>query len=239
LKPGADRAKASKIIVEGLHKMNPGSSVTEFPFRPLKDIYLYKTDGSKGRLVMVEIFFIVGIFILLIATINYVNLVTARATQRVKEISMRKILGAEKRQLFMQFFFETGLLMVISVVTAFILVQLILPVYRQITDTNLQPDLTSWQLWKVIIFLIGGIWFLSGLYPALLLSSFRPAQNLRGTGIFANTGLIRKSLVVLQFVVSISLFLGTVFIHRQMSFIQKNRPGARDPQLEVTGQCAP
>lgn len=220
MKPGATRAAVSKVILGGLKKFNPETSVLDFPLRPLKDIYLYKTNGSKGRLVMVEIFFIVGIFILLIATINYINLVTARATQRVKEISMRKILGAEKRQLFLQFFCETGLLLFISVVTAFIFVQILLPVYSQITDTKLQLNLTNWQLWKVVIMLIGSIWLLSGLYPALLLSSFRAAQSLRGSGIFANTGIIRKSLVVLQFVVSISLFLGTVFIHRQMNFIQ-------------------
>jgi putative ABC transport system permease protein len=104
--------------------------------------------------------------------------------------------------------------------TAFVLIQVLIPVYGSITDTNFHINIFNWQLWKVLLMMIGGIWLLSGLYPALLLSSFRPVQALRGTGIFANTGLIRKSLVVLQFVVSISLALGTIFIHRQMSFIR-------------------
>jgi putative ABC transport system permease protein len=231
MKPGGDINRASKIIRDGLLKVNKESSVLEFPFRPLKSIYLYNADGSKGRLVMVEIFFIVGIFILLIAAINYINLVTARATQRIKEISMRKILGAEKKQLFYQFFCETAVLLLLSVVLAFVFVQLLLPVARTVTGNDLRIDIFNWQLWKVLSLLVGSIWLLSGLYPALLLSSFRPAQAMRGSGIFANTGLIRKSLVVLQFVVSISLVLGTVFIHRQMSFIQNQDLSLKTDQV--------
>jgi putative ABC transport system permease protein len=218
LKKDGDTAHASKIIRDALLKVYK-ESTTSFPFRPLKTIYLYNADGSRGRIVMVEIFLVVGIFILLIAAINYVNLVTARATQRIKEISMRKILGAEKRQLFIQFFFETALLILLSVLAALVLVQLILPVHSQVTGTHLRVNLLNWQLWKVLLLLVLGIWVLSGLYPALLLSSFRPVRALRGTGIFSNTGLVRKTLVVLQFVVSISLILGTVFIHRQMNFM--------------------
>lgn len=220
MKPGSNLGRASNILREGALTARKESGIEAFPFRALKDIYLYKPDGSKGRLVMVEIFFIVGVFILLIAAINYINLVTARATQRVKEISMRKILGAEKRQLFVQFFCETGLLLFLSILTAVILIRIFLPVYGQITGTGLQIFFMDWQLWKVLLMLVIGIWLLSGLYPALLLSSFRPVQAMRGAGFFARSGLIRKSLVVLQFVVSISLFLGTVFVHRQMNFIQ-------------------
>lgn len=222
LKPGGDKARTSKMIHQALLKINDKSSVQDFPLRPLKEIYLYKPDGSKGRLVMVEIFLVVGIFIMLIAAINYVNLVTARATQRIKEISMRKILGAEKQQLFIQFFCETGVLLLLSLLTAFLFIQLLLPVYSEVTGNKFHIAIFNWQLWKVLLMMVAGIWLLSGLYPALLLSSFRPVQALRGTGLFANTGLVRKSLVVLQFVVSISLVLSTVFIHRQMSFMQES-----------------
>jgi putative ABC transport system permease protein len=220
MKPGGNTARASKILVGGVDQVFKESGVAAFPFRPLKNIYLYKPDGSKGRLVMVQIFLLVGVFILLIAAINYINLVTARATQRVKEISMRKILGAEKRQLFVQFFCETGLLLFLSILTAVFIIQVLLPAYSQITGTSMQTDIGNWQLWKVLLMLVAGVWLLSGLYPALLLSSFLPVQAMRGTGFFARTGFIRKSLVVLQFVVSITLFLGTVFVHRQLDFIR-------------------
>lgn len=222
LKDGGDTARAAKNIREALLQANHEAKATTFPFRPLKDIYLYNADGSKGRLVMVQIFMLIGIFILLIAAINYINLVTARATQRIKEISMRKIMGAEKMQLFAQFFCETGLLILLSLLSGLVLIQLFLPIYQQVTDTAFHVDLFNWQLWKVLLMLVGGIWVLSGIYPAFLLSGFRPVQALRGLGIFANTGLIRKSLVVLQFVVSISLVLGTVFTHRQMKFMRES-----------------
>lgn len=233
VKPGADLERASQTLREALLKVFAESKLLGFPLRPLSDIYLYKADGSKGRLVMVEIFLVVGVFILLIAAINYINLVTARATQRIKEISMRKILGAEKRQLFNQFFIETGLLIFLSLVIAFILVQILIPIYGYITDTDFHVNIYNWQLWKVLLMLVAGIWLLSGLYPALLLSSFRPVQALRASGIFSNTGMVRKSLVVLQFVVSISLALGTVFIHRQMNFIRNSDLGVNTDQVLV------
>ncbi|MEI9957101.1 MAG: FtsX-like permease family protein [Ferruginibacter sp.] len=170
---------------------------------------------------MVEIFFIIAIFVLLIACINYVNLVTARATQRVKEISIRKIIGADKKQLFWQFFVETGVLLLLATATSLLLAKLLLPVYQQVSGNNVAYDFASWQMWKVLLAIVGGVWFLTGLYPAFLLASFKPLESLKGKNFLSNAGVLRKSLVVVQFVVSITLILGTVFIHQQMNYIQQ------------------
>ncbi|MEO8406427.1 MAG: ABC transporter permease, partial [Chitinophagaceae bacterium] len=220
-KKGAGTKTAAASLLDVLHKSNPGSAVvSQFVFRPLGNMYLYKPNGSKGRMIMVEIFFIVAIFVLLIAAINYINLVTARATQRVKEISVRKIIGADKNQLFWQFFIETGVLLLMATLASFIFAQLLLPVYKEVSATNINFNLADWRLWKLLLIILGSIWLLTGLYPALLLSSFKPLQSLKGKGFLSNGGTLRKTLVVLQFVVSITLLLGTVFIHRQMNFIQ-------------------
>jgi putative ABC transport system permease protein len=220
MKKDANLVKASSAILGALKKANPESSIMQFPFRPLKDLYLYKPDGTKGRIIMVEIFFIVAIFILLIASINYINLVTARATQRIKEISVRKIIGAEKIQLFWQFFIETGILLLLACLTSLFLIKLLLPVYQQVSGNKISYDPLSWQMWKVLVGIIASVWLLTGIYPALLLSSFRPLDSLRGKTFVSNAGILRKALVVIQFIVSITLMLGTVFIHRQMNYIR-------------------
>ncbi len=219
MRKGAGTQNASQALLQEAKTSNPNSSVTSFPFVPLKDIYLYKPDGTKGRIIMVEIFFIVAIFVLLIACINYVNLVTAKATQRIKEVSVRKIIGAEKKQLFWQFFTEAGVLLALASFIALTFVALLLPLYKQVSGTEVVYHAADWKLWKLALTLMGTMWLLTGLYPALLLSSFRPLQSLRGSGMLANAGLIRKSLVVLQFIVSITLLLSTVFIHRQMNYV--------------------
>ena len=220
MKKGANTAYASTAILTALKKANPDASVSSFPFTALKNIYLYKADGGKGRIIMVEIFFIIAVFVLLIACINYVNLVTAKATQRVKEISIRKIIGAEKMQLFWQFFIETGILLLLAALISLLLTELLLPVYRQVSGNAISYNPSDWQLWKLFLSILGAVWFLTGLYPAFLLSSFKPLQSLQGKGLLSRAGTLRKSLVVLQFIVSITLLLGTVFIHQQMSFIQ-------------------
>lgn len=220
MKKGRNTNYASRAILSELRKTNPDASITGFPFCALKDIYLYKADGSEGRIIMVKIFFIIAIFVLLIACINYVNLVTAKATQRIREISIRKIIGAQKQQLFWQFFIEAGVLLLFAALTALFLVGLLLPVYKQVSGNDVNYNPSDLQLWKVFFSIFGVVWILTGLYPALLLSSFKPLQALQGRGIMARAGILRKSLVVLQFVVSITLLLSTVFIHRQMSFVR-------------------
>lgn len=219
MKKGTGTENAAQALLKTAKKAHPNSSVISFPFVPLKNLYLYKPDGTKGRIIMVEIFFIVAVFVLLIACINYVNLVTAKATQRIKEVSIRKIIGAGKKQLFWQFFTEAGVLLMLAGFIALVFGALLLPLYKQVSGNAVVYDVADWKLWKLVIVLMGTMWLLTGLYPALLLSSFRPLQSLRGNGLLVNAGLLRKSLVVLQFVVSITLLLSTVFIHRQMNYV--------------------
>jgi len=220
MKKDANLEEAATVFQGALKKVYPEDAGTQYLFRPLKNMYLYKTDGSKGRIILVEIFFMIAIFVLLIACINYINLVTARATQRVKEISIRKIVGAGKLQLFWQFFIETGVLLCFAVFAALLLADLMLPLYRQVSGNSVTYDLSSWRILKVLLEIVACVWLLTGLYPALLLSSFKPLQSLKGIGFLSNVGFVRKSLVVLQFVVSITLLLTTVVIHRQMDYVQ-------------------
>lgn len=219
LKEGAATTGLSSVLLTALKKNNPQSTASDYPFRALKTIYLYKPDGSKGRVVLAEIFFIVALFVLLIAAINYVNLVTARATQRIREIGIRKVIGAEKQQLFVQFFTETGVLLLLAAVVAMVLVSIFLPVYEREAASQLAVGVYDWQMWRLLFFLGAGIWLVTGAYPAFLLAALRTVPSLKGGG-GLRRGLLRKSLVVLQFVVSMTLLLGTVFIHRQMAYVQ-------------------
>jgi len=220
LRKGGSVQNVTAALTKALKKAVPESGLTEFTARPLKNIYLYKPDGTKGRLIMVEIFFIVAVFVLLIAAINYVNLVTAKATQRMKEIGIRKIVGAERKQLFFQFFTETGVLLFLASAVAFLFVKLFLPLYQQVSGNTLYADAGNGEMWKMIAYISLGIWTITGSYPAFLLSSFNTVRSLKNEGGLSRIGVFRKSLVVLQFVVSITLLLSTVFIHRQMSYVQ-------------------
>lgn len=220
LKPGASTGHVSAALLGALKKANPEASMKDFPLRPLSKLYLYQADGSKGRIILVELFLLIAIFVLLIASINYINLVTARATQRVREIGIRKVVGAERRHLTWQFFIETGVLLLLAALTAAALMKWLLPVYQQASGNFEGYDLTDWRLLKILLITLGIVWLITGLYPAVLLSSFNSIDSLKGKVMLARTSLIRKSLVVLQFFVSIVLILGTVFIHMQMDYIQ-------------------
>lgn len=220
LRKNGSLKKVTSGLTAALKKTVPESGLDQYLIRPLKDVYLYKPDGTKGRMIMVEIFFIVSIFILLIAAINYINLVSAKATQRMKEIGVRKIVGANRPQLVRQFFSETGVLLLLAGIVAFFLVKLFVPLYQQISGDTLYASATNWQMWKVIFLIVTAIWLITGSYPAFMLSSFKTIPSLKNEGTLSKIGLLRKSLVVLQFVISITLLLGTVFVHKQMNYVQ-------------------
>ena len=220
LKDGASRKNIATSVLNAMKKGNPQSAVTGYSLQPLRDIYHYYPDGRKGRIILVEVFFIVALFILAIAAINYINLVTARATQRIKEIGVRKVVGAEKAQLFWQFFVETGVLLVLSSVVAVLFIRVLLPVFEQVSGSQLLVSFSNSSMWMLIGCMGGLIWLVTGSYPAFLLSSFKTIPSLKGQGGTTRTGLLRKSLVMLQFVVSITLLLSTVVIHRQMDYVQ-------------------
>ncbi len=184
-------------------------------------MHLYNADLTGKGIETVRIFIIVAILILAIACINYVNLSTARSMLRAREISMRKIVGAAKWQLFSQFIVETALLFFFATILALGCIYLAMPLFNQVSGKHLSFHVTDYHVWIVILLTIAGTLLASSIYPALLLSSFEPLKALKGK-ISAGVGdaLFRKILVVVQFSFSIILIVGTIIITSQLGYIR-------------------
>jgi len=221
LKPGSDlKSLATKIRQIHLnHKADDTDA--EYLLLPLSKMHLYNADMSDNGISTIRIFIIIAVLILVIACINYVNLSTARSMLRAKEISMRKIVGAGKTQLFMQFIVETALLFTLATFLALGLIYLLMPVFNQVASKQLTLNLGDYHIWLVILIAIAGTLSASSIYPALLLSSFEPLKALKGK-ISAGIGdvLFRKILVVTQFTFSIVLIIGTIIITGQLNYIR-------------------
>ncbi len=226
LKPGANLksmiARLAKIHL--LH--SPADTDAEYLLLPLSKMHLYEADGTDKGIETVRIFIVIALLILVIACINYVNLSTARSMLRSKEISMRKIVGAAKSHLFMQFIVETALLFLIATLLAFGLIYALIPVFNQIADKTLTFNLGDYHVWVVILLTIAGTLAASSIYPAMLLSSFEPLKALKGK-ISAGMGdvLFRKVLVVTQFMFSVVLIIGTMVITNQLNYIRSKALG--------------
>jgi len=185
-------------------------------------------DGrfGTGNAQVVTIFAILGFLILLVACINYVNLTTAKASQRSKEVSIRKIVGAARVQLFWQFATESALISGLSLVASLLLIRLCLPAFAQLTGKDFTGAFSTPLLWEVMGSTLAGAFILNSIYPALLLSSFNPLNIFRGVTILRLKDVyLRKALVVLQFTVAILLITATVVIERQLRYIQSTNPG--------------
>ncbi len=183
-----------------------------------------------GRIQFVWLFGIIGVFVLLLACINFMNLSTARSEKRAKEVGIRKAIGSVKNQLVVQFLSESLLMALLAFVLAFLLVQINLPWFNQLADKRMRIQWGNPVLWLSVLGFTVFTGLLSGSYPAFYLSSFDPVKVLKGTfraGRFAS--LPRKVLVVMQFTVSITLIIGTVIVFRQIQHA-KNRPIGYDRQ---------
>jgi putative ABC transport system permease protein len=198
-------------------------------FQPIHDIHLKShlryDAANNGSLSRVNVFSIVGIIVLLLACINYVNLTTAGAIKRAKETSVRKVVGATKIQLIRQFFVETLLITAIAVLSAVLLVKLLLPVFSQWLGQSYKLDFSLTNLLTIVSFIIF-ISLIAGIYPSFILSSFKPALSLKGNFSLSSRGnFIRKSLVVFQFTISIALIASLIIISEQMHFIKNKTLG--------------
>ncbi len=205
----------------------------------LKDMHFENLQSSgfeHGNKTVVYIFSMLGFLILLVACINYVNLTTAKASLRAKEVSVRKIVGAGRKDLFLQFISESLLISLLSLGVTLVLIYLFLPGFNSITGKTFQFDIGSKDLWKVLGSATGMAILLNSIYPALLLSSFQPLNMFRGISILKlKDTSFRKGLVILQFSVSILLITGTLVIYRQMHFIQKRELGYDRSQVLAVG----
>jgi len=202
--------------------------------QPLKDIYFkpVRFDNVKhGSKAVVLIFMSIALLILIIACINFMNLATARATDRSKEVGLRKVLGALRKQLITQFILESFLYAVLSSILALILLQFIMPAYNNLLGYKLPSYWTDPVVYLFIAAIIVIIGFLAGIYPALLLSSFSPIESLKGKlRVGKNGAFFRKALVVFQFSISVLLIIGITIIGSQMSYVRNTDLGFNKEQ---------
>ncbi len=226
LKPGTSLKQLSADLNKIHLKRKPEDTDADYLLLPVTKMHLYNADGTDRGISTVRIFIIIALVILVIACINYVNLSTARAMLRAKEISMRKIIGAAKTQLFMQFVVETALLFMFSAVLAVLVIYNVMPVFNEVAGKQLAFNLSDYQIWFIIAGTITATLLLSSIYPALLLSSFEPLKALKGK-ISSGIGdvLFRKILVVVQFTFSVVLIVGTLVITQQLKYIQSKNLG--------------
>lgn len=234
LLPTADRAKVAGALKNIINTARE-TTQAEVALLPLPAMHFEKIGVSRlqhGNMRMVYVFAALGILVLAIACINYMNLTTARASVRMKEVSVKKIMGAERRHLFLQFVVESALIGLISLSVAAVLLKLGLPWFNTFTERQfiLSDSLSTVALIFTGTFILSLL--LTSIYPALLLSSFNPISVFRGRSIFKMKDVVlRKSLVVVQFTVSIVLIVGTICIYRQMQFIQEQNTSYDKSQL--------
>ena len=196
---------------------------------PLEDVYLKSSRGGPitGDINIVFIFSIIALFILLIACINFINLTTARSVERAKEVGIRKVIGAGKRQLGLQFIGESVIICLFSFVLTVALTAFTLPYFNELAGKTVSVGIFSNPFHIFVLFLISlGIGILAGIYPAFVLSSFKPVSVLKGSFSTGSSGvLLRKGLVITQFTISITLIIGTIIVYNQMHFMQKQELG--------------
>jgi ABC-type antimicrobial peptide transport system permease subunit len=230
LKPNTSFTAANEKIKDVVinHSGNKAKT-TEFLY-PVSSLHLYsRFENGKpvgGLIERVRIFFIVAIFILLIACINFMNLSTARSEKRAKEVGVRKVAGAGKKYLVFQFLAESIHMSFIAGVFAILIVQLCLPFFNLLVQKQLFIDYASIYCWSAAIGFVLFTGLLAGSYPAFLLSSLRPTDVLKGTFKKINAAITpRKVLVVLQFTFAIVLIICTLVVEQQVKYAQSREVG--------------
>lgn len=204
-------AEAMKVL--GLHKT--------LSIEPVKDIYLKSDVGQSPRIKYLYVVASIALFVLLIACINFMNLSTAKATKRAAEIGIRKTMGAFRSSLISQILGEAMVIVVIAIIISLVLVQLALPFFNQLTDKNISfttDNIFYFISAAVLLTVVTGL--VAGSYPAFYLSSFQPAEVLKGKLNLGNSsGRLRQALVVFQFMIAIALICGIFIISRQLDFM--------------------
>jgi putative ABC transport system permease protein len=245
LKPGADVAQLQQKFQAHVKKeIHPtlrqtGSSFLPY-FQPLKDIHLKSVDfiydrAKRGNESYVKALTIIALFVLAIACFNFINLATARSFRRAKEIGVRKVVGADRKQLIFQFIGETVLLAVFSVIAATIATFFVVPLLNQVTGKSIEFNPLANPVLALLI-LAGGavIGILAGIYPALILSGFQPIKVLKSIKL-VNSGShipwLRQALVVVQFTLSALLIVSAMIVFRQTQYLNNKDLGFNKEQI--------
>ena len=225
-------------FVKQWHAAQPQRQET-FLFMPIKDIHLYSHRENdpitNSDISYIYIFSIIGIFILLIAVVNFINISLAQAFKRFKEVGVRKAIGAQKKQIFSQFIGESFALTLFATIFAVIIAALFLPVYNNLSGNNLQlSQLFAGSILPLILLLMLFISLAAGFYPATFISRFPAVSTIAN---FKNPkssiSLVRKGLVIVQFVISVFMILATLTVYQQLQFLQN-----RDLGFNKTGLIA-
>lgn len=245
LKEGESPEAVEKKIPEFLDRHMPDRQgirphqYTKLHMQPVTSIHLYShlnsEIGENSDITYIYVLTAVALFVLFIACINYVNLATARSARRAKEVGMRKVLGAERTQLIRQFVGESVLITFMAMALAVVLVELALPFFNAFVgrSLNLQYFINPWSI-PVFLLMTCFIGIVTGSYPAIYLTRFRPITIVQSAKIHSGTrSPLRASLVVLQFSVSIILMISMGVVHNQMEFIREKDLGFNKEQLLV------
>ncbi len=198
---------------------------------PIADLHLqsgYQADLPTGNKSYIYIFATVGLFILLLASINYMNMATARSVRRAREVGIRKVSGAHRSQLVFQFITESLLTVFLALIIALVLAQILLPEFNTLIDKQLKIDFFNQPEFLVqLLVLAVVVGLISGSYPAFYLSSFEPVKVIKGTVMSAGrkSGVLRKFLVVFQFWIAIVMIIGTIVVSEQLRFIRSKDLG--------------
>ncbi|MEQ9438739.1 MAG: FtsX-like permease family protein [Cyclobacteriaceae bacterium] len=234
LKQGANIDHLNNKITEFAKPKHEGYSNTTLFLKPYSENYLYgKYENgvqAGGRIEYVKLFSIIAIFILIIACINFMNLSTAKASRRLKEVGIKKVMGANRKSLIFQYLGESMMMAFLSLITALTLALLLLPQFNEITGKQLQLNLDMNLILSVLgIILFTGL--MAGSYPAMYLSVFNPAKLLKGGSSFVKVNnaveevWARQGLVIFQFMLSVILIVSVIVVYQQIEFVQSKNIG--------------
>ncbi|HLT71879.1 MAG TPA: FtsX-like permease family protein, partial [Cyclobacteriaceae bacterium] len=204
---------------------------------PLSDIHLrshlQNELESNGDIAYVYLFGAIAVFTLVVACINFINLTTARSARRAREVGIRKVLGSGRLNLALQFICESTILCILAFVLSLGLTQMLLPLFNSVTGLDLEIPFGNVSLGFQLFGAVMVVGIISGLYPGVMLSSYQPAQVLKGKTVRNGSSFFMSSLVVFQFTLSIFLITATLALHEQMKFMQEKKLGFDKEQVIV------
>jgi putative ABC transport system permease protein len=238
--PAVVEKKFIPVVEKGVGAdMKKYNSGVIYHLQPLTDIHLYShymmEPGENGDGKTVYLLLAIAFFIVVIAWVNYINLATARAITRAREVGVRKAVGSQRRQLVIQFLSESAVLNAFAIVLALLIVLIAIPGFNALSGQQLSFSLfgqSDFWFGLIGLFLVGV--FFSGLYPAFVLSGFKPVEVLKGKLGTSNQGiLLRKSLVVFQFAASLFLLMGTLVVYEQIQYMRKQSLGMNIDQTLI------
>jgi predicted permease len=229
LRPGVSVSQVESVFPAYVKKYRPTSkNVHHYKLQPLADVHFNANYGGTMEKKNLLVLSLIGLFLIITACVNFINLATAQALKLSKEVGVRKVLGSLRGQLFWQFIAQTSLITIIAGIVAVIIAALALPYVNELFSSKISLDLLSnWQLWAFLIGLVVIVTFFSGSYPGMILARFQPVVALKGKLSQQNIGGFntRRALIITQFAISQMLIIGMIVIARQMHFSQQSDLG--------------